>query len=177
MAAQVDAREAEAARHRDVLGGELDEERPALVRARGLALDDREQLVGDDRAGDLPRVERARGGLRQQVDVREHRDRQPVVPQPAQELVVLARVPADLVDREAGAGLDLLPQLEVLRHHLALAPLVVRDDGAEEEVRLVEPRVRPALVAQALVHLREEANRVNPAAGPQTCGSLQAVCN
>ena len=38
MAAEVDTVVAQSARDRDVLGGELDEERPALVRARTLAL-------------------------------------------------------------------------------------------------------------------------------------------
>ena len=87
--------------------------------------------------------------------------RQLLAPDPAQQLVVLARVPADLVDDEARARLDLLPQLEVLRHHLALAPLVVRDDAAEEEVRPVEPRLRPARVRQPLVHLGEEAEQAD----------------
>jgi hypothetical protein len=52
----------------------------------------------------------------------------------------------------------LLAQLEVLRHHLALEALVVGDDTAQEEVRPVEPRVRPARIGQALAHLGEEAD-------------------
>ena len=58
MAAEVDAVEAEPARDRDVLGGQVDEERAALVRARAVALGEREQLVGDDDTRDLPLVER-----------------------------------------------------------------------------------------------------------------------
>ena len=98
-------------------------------------------------------------GPREQIDVGEHRDGQAVAPDPAQQLVVLARVPADLVDDEARARLHLLPELEVLRHHLALAALVVRDDAAEEEVRPVEPGLGLSLVPQPLVHLREEAQQ------------------
>ena len=75
MAAEVDAVEAETARDRDVLCGEVDEERAALVRARAVALGEREQLVGDDDAGDLPRWNARAAGAREQVDVREHRRR------------------------------------------------------------------------------------------------------
>ena len=53
VAAEIDAVEAEAARDRDVLGRQLDEEGSALVRARAVALGEREQLVGDDDSGDL----------------------------------------------------------------------------------------------------------------------------
>ena len=74
MAAEVDAVEAEPARDRDVLGGQVDEERTALVRARAVALGEREQLVGDDDSRDLSLVEGARRRPREEVDVGEHRD-------------------------------------------------------------------------------------------------------
>ena len=75
---------------------------------------------------------------------------------PAQELVVLARVPADLVDDEPRACLGLLAQLEVLRHHLALVALVVRDHTTQEEVGAVEALLRPLRVRQPLVQVGEE---------------------
>ena len=78
---------------------------------------------------------------------------------PAQELVVLARVPADLVDDEACACLRLLAQLEVLRHHLALVALVVRDHAAQEEVGAVEALLRPLRVRQPLVQVGEESEQ------------------
>ena len=56
---------------------------------------------------------------------------------------------------------DLLAELLVLGDHLALVALVVRDDAAEEEVRLREARVRPALVPQPVVHLGEEAQQAD----------------
>ena len=161
VASEVDAVEAEPARDRDVLGGQVDEERTALVRARSVALGEREQLVGDDDSRDLSLVEGACRRPREEIDVGEHRDRQLLAPDPAQQLVVLARVPADLVDDEARTRLDLLPQLEVLRHHLTLAPLVVRHDAAEEEVRPVEPRVGRACIRKPLIHLGEEAEQAD----------------
>ena len=75
MAAEVHAVEAEAARDRDVLGRLVDEEGPALVRARTVALGECEQLVGDDDSRDLPLVEGARCRGREEIDVREHRER------------------------------------------------------------------------------------------------------
>ena len=162
MASEVDAVEAETARDRDVLGRQVDEEGSTLVRARTVALGEREQLVGDDDSGDLSLVEGARRRRREEIDVREHRQRQLLAPDPAQQLVVLARVPADLVDDEARAGLDLLPQLEVLRHHLALAPLVVRHDAAQEEVRPVQPSLVLSFIPEAVVHLGEEAEQRRP---------------
>ncbi len=158
MAAEVDAVEAEAAGHREVLRSEVDEERATLVRARAVALGQLEQAVGDDDPGDLPLVERARRRAREQVDVRQRVELEAVAADPAEELVVLACVPADLVDHEARARPRLLAQLEVLRHHLALVALVVRDDAAEEEVRPLKPRARYALVRKAGVHLGEEVD-------------------
>ena len=162
VAAEVDAVEAKTARDRDVLGRLVDEERTALVRARAVALGECEQLVGDDDSGDLSLVKGARCRRREEIDVRDHRQRQLLASDPPQELVVLACVPADLVDHEARAGLDLLPQLEVLRHHLALAPLVVRDDATEEEIRPVQPSCVLSFIAEAGVHLREEAEQARP---------------
>ncbi len=161
VTAEVDAVEAEPARDGDVLRRHLDEERAALVGARRVPLDQREQLVGHDDAGDLARVERARRRPRQQVHVGEHRRGRRLAPDEAQQLVVLARAPADLVDHEPCSGAQLLLQLEVLRHHLALVPLVIRDDAPEEEVRPVEPHVRPSRVRQPVVHLREEAEQTD----------------
>ena len=123
-----------------------------------MSLGELEQLVGDDDAGDDPAVEGPRRRAREQVDVREDVEVETVAADPAEQLVVLPRVPARLVDDEARARAHLLAQLEVLRHHLALVPLVVRDDAAQEEVRPLQPRVRPARVRQAGVHLGEEAH-------------------
>ena len=81
----------------------------------------------------------------------------------AQQLVVLARVVADLVDHEARAGPDLLGELLVLRDDLALVQLVIGDHAPEEEVRPVEPLVGPRDV-QAGVHVAvelQQADRVD----------------
>ena len=120
-------------------------------------LDEREQLVGHDDARDRTTVERTCGRRREQVDVRERRDRQRLPPDPAQQLVVLARVVADLVDDEPRARRHLLRQLQVLRHDLPLVPLVVRHDAPQEEVRPTQRAVGPPLVVQAHVHLGEHA--------------------
>ncbi len=103
-------------------------------------------------------MERARCRAREQIDVREDVQLEAVPAHPAQELVVLARVPTRLVDDEASTGPRLLAQLEVLGHHLALVALVVRDDTTQEEVRPLKRRVRSTLVEQAGVHLREQAD-------------------
>ena len=59
--AEVDAVEAEPARDREVLGGEIDEERTALVRrSRRARSASCEQRVADDDARDLPGAEDAR---------------------------------------------------------------------------------------------------------------------
>ena len=60
MPAEVDAVEAEPTRDGDVLGGKVDEERPAAVGARAVALGELEQLVANHDARDLPAVEHAR---------------------------------------------------------------------------------------------------------------------
>ena len=146
VAAEVDAVVAEAAHDGEVLRREIDEERAPLVRAGAVSLGQRQQLVGHDDAGDDPAVEGTRGRAREQVDVRENAQVETVATDPANELVVLARVPAGLVDDETGARPHLLAELEVLRHHLALVALVVRDDSAQEEVRPLERRLRPARV-------------------------------
>ena len=62
VASEVDAVEAETARDRNVLGGQVEEERSPLVRACTVAFREREQLVRDDDPRDLPRVEGTRGG-------------------------------------------------------------------------------------------------------------------
>ena len=161
MPAEVDAVVAEPARDREVLGGEIDEERTALVGARTVPFGELEQRVADDDARDLPRAEDPRGATREEVDVRDREEIELLPADVAQELVVLARVPADLLDDEAGAGLRLLAELEVLRHHLPLVALVVRDHAAEEEVRAVEAPPRLALVVEARVHVREEAQEAD----------------
>jgi 6-phosphogluconolactonase len=56
--AEVDTPEAEPARDRDVLGGELDEEGPPLVGRGTVSLDEREQLVIAAEPGLEPFVER-----------------------------------------------------------------------------------------------------------------------
>ena len=75
VAAEVHAVEAEAARDRDVLGSQIDEERSTLVRACTLPLGEREQLVGDDDSRDLSLVKGARCRRREEIDVRDHRQR------------------------------------------------------------------------------------------------------
>ena len=63
-----------------------------------------------------------------------------------------------------GPVLDLLAQLEVLRHHLPLVALVVRDDGAEEERRPLErcsPRPSAASPAFISENMPQEADRVD----------------
>ena len=105
VAAEVDAAEAEAAGDRDLPGGEVDEERAPLVRARAVALGQREQLVGDDHARDPPGVEHARCAGDSRKTFASTGTLEAVAPEPAQQLVVLARVVADLVDHEARAGL------------------------------------------------------------------------
>ena len=52
VASEVDPVEAEAARDGDVLGGQVEEEGTALVRARSVALHECEELVRDDDARD-----------------------------------------------------------------------------------------------------------------------------
>ena len=104
-------------------------------------------------------MERVRRRAGEQVDVRKDVQVETVAADPAKELVVLAGVPAGLVDDEAGARPHLLAQLEVLGHHLAFVPLVVRDDPAQEEVRPLERRGRSAHVRQAHVHIGEEADQ------------------
>ena len=175
MPAEVDAVVAEPARDRDVLRGELDEEGPPSSGLGRVALDEREQLVADDDAGDRPAVEGAGRGTGEQVHVREHREVEALAPDPADELVVLARVPADLLDHEAGTGLRLLAELEVLRHHLALVPLVVRDDAAEEEVRASQPRARPALVAASPSFISENRLR-RPTESMSNTGAARPRC-
>ena len=162
MASEVDAGEAEPAGDRDVLRREVDEEGAPAVGAGRVALDEREQLLAHDDARDPAGMERTRGGPGEHVDVGEHRDRELLTRDPADELVVLAGVPADLVDHEARPGLDLLLQLEVLRHHLALVTLVVRDGAAEEEVGAIEALAGRAVVGEALVHLGEQAEQARP---------------
>ena len=158
VAAEVDAVEAEAANHSKVLRREIDEEGAPLVGARAVSFGQGEQLVGDDDAGDDPAVEGACRRAGEEIDVGEYVQLEAVAADPAEELVVLACVPARLVDDEAGACPYLLAQLEVLRHHLALVQLVVRDDAAGEEVRPLKPRARYALVRKAGVHLGEEVD-------------------
>ena len=150
---------AEPSRDGDVLGGEIDEERAALVGARTLPLRQLEQRVAHDDAGDLPRPEDPRCATGEEVDVRDREEVELLPSDVAQKLVVLAGVPADLLDDEARAGLRLLPELEVLRHHLPLVALVVRDHAAEEEVGAVEAPPGLALVVEAGVHVREEAQK------------------
>ena len=159
--AEVDAVVAEPAHDRDVLRGQLDEERQALVGARALPLRELEQRVAHDDARDLAAAKRPGGGGREEVHVRDRGERQAVAPDPAEQLVVLAHVPADLVDDEACPRLRLPPELEVLGHHLPLVALVVRDHAPQEEVRLLEPRLRPPLVAQPGVHLGEEVEEAH----------------
>ena len=120
-------------------------------------------------ARDAARVEDAGGARREQEDVGEHRHVERVERQPAEELVVLARVVADLVDDETGAVLDLLPQLEVLRHHLPLVALVVGDDAAEEEVGLPERslrRRRPSFMSENIRSRPTESMSKTGAAAP-----------
>src|SRR6188472_4711588 len=111
-----------------MLRRKVDEERTALVRARAVMLGQLEQAVRDDDPGDLALVERARRRAREQVDVRQGMELEAVAPDPAEQLVVLPYVPADLVDHEPRPRVRLSAELEVLRHHLALVPLVIRDD-------------------------------------------------
>ena len=148
LASEIDTAKAEPARDRNLLGSQVEEERAIPLLGQG------EQLVCDDDAGDPSGVEDPCRPRREHVDVREDRHVETVQGHPAQELVVLACVVADLVDHEAGAVLDLLAQLEILRHDLTLVSLVVRDDTAEEEVRR-----SCQSVLTALVHVGEHAQQ------------------
>ena len=95
----------------------------ALVRARAVALGMREELVGHDDPRDDPAAECPCRGTGEQEHVGDRVEVEAVVAHPAQELVVLPRVPAGLVDDEARTGLRLLAELLVLRDHLALVLL------------------------------------------------------
>src|SRR5207249_1491210 len=100
VTAEIHAVEAEAACNRDVPRSELHEEGSALVPARGLALDELEQRIVDRDARNRAPAKRARRGAGEEIDVREGIELETVAPDPAHELVVLARVPTDLVDDE-----------------------------------------------------------------------------
>ena len=103
-------------------------------------------------------MESTRRGSREEVDVRQRVERGAVPADPPQQLVVLAHVPADLVDHEPRARPGLLAELEVLRHHLTLVALVVRHHAAEEEIGAVEAHVGLPGVREPVVHLGEEAD-------------------
>ena len=108
VAPDVRAPEPEPAGDRDLLRGQLEQERTAAVFRRRLPLDELEQLVRDDRPRDPAGGEDLRRPGGEGIDVREYRHAQLVQLEPAEKLVVLARVVADLVDHERGAVLDLL---------------------------------------------------------------------
>ena len=124
-----------------------------------MALRQLEQRVAHDDARDLPRPEDPRCTTGEEIDVRDREEIELLLSDVAQELVVFPRVPADLLDDEARAGLCLLPELEVLRHDLPFVALVVRDHASEEEVGAVEAPPWLALVLEARVHVREEAQK------------------
>ena len=81
----------------------------------------------------------------------------------ADQLVVLARVVADLVDHEARARPRFFGELLVLGNDLTFVELVVGDHAAQEEVGLLEPFVRLGDV-QPGIHVAvqlEQADRVD----------------
>ena len=171
VARQVGAPEAHAPGDRDLLRGELEEERLALVRPACRLLDHREELVGDDAAGDRVLVEEASHRPRQDVHVGEDRQLDPVEPHPAQQLVPLPAVVAELRDHEVGPDPGLEVELEVLEDDLGLEALERRDRRPQVEPRGVGLAIRPRLVDEVVVE-REEAHRVDvehglrQAAGP-----------
>jgi hypothetical protein len=130
---QVDPAVAEAARHDQLPGRELEEERTALVRPGYPPLDEREQFVRDHASRHAPLVKRPSDPAVQDVDVGDGRDREAVAAHHAQQLVLLARVVADLADHEGSAAAHLERQLEVLGDQLALEALDVGHGAAEEE--------------------------------------------
>ena len=156
QAAEIDAAVAEAARDRHLLGGQLQEECLALVRRRRLPLGQLQQLRQHHHAGDFSRLEEARRRAAQDIHVGHRRHLQVVRGHVAQQLVLLAGIPADLADDEPRAMGDLLGQLEVLRHHLALVPLVVVDHRAQEKARR---RQGAPAAADAGVHGGEHAQQ------------------
>ena len=132
----------------------------------GLALStlrQREQAVGDDDAGNPSGMEGARRRAGEEEDVGQAADREILARDVPDQLVVLARVVADLVDHEPRAGPRLLGQLLVLGDHLTLVELVVGDHAAQEEVGLLEPFAGLGDV-QSGVHVAvqlEQADRVD----------------
>ena len=116
----------------------------------------------DRHARDPAGVEDARRRPREDEHVRQQADRQPLLADPLQQLVVLAGVVADLVHDEPGAVLHLLAQLQQLRHDLVLVALVVRRHRAEEELRALDlsPSV-PAVDDRPLVHVAVHAQQAD----------------
>ena len=98
-----------------------------------MLLRDGEQFVGDFDAGDAASVKEAGHAAGQDEDVGDDWNLEAVQGHVLEQFVLLAGVVADLVDDEAGAGVDLFSQLEILRHDLGFEPLVVVDYSAEKK--------------------------------------------
>ena len=160
VAAEIDALVAEATHDGEVLRGEIDEEGPALVRDLPPC---RSASASNSSVTTMPGMtprRKARAAVleRTYTFARTCRSSPSRLIQRTSSSSLRVFQPTWLITNRAPAR-DLLPQLEVLRHHLALVQLVVRDDSAQEEVGSLEPRVGPAHVGQAGVHVREEADQ------------------
>lgn len=134
MASQVHAPIPEAASDGALLGGKFQKKASAAVWRTGMLFRQGQQFVRDSDAGDLSRVKVARGGCAEYEDIGHNGNLKTVRRHVFEQLVHLPRVVADLIDNESGAGLNLLGQLEILRHDLGFQPLIIRDHGAGEKI-------------------------------------------
>ena len=152
--------EAEPTRDANVLCRQFDEELPTLVGRCSLPFDELEQIVRHDHSGNRSAMKRACRTAREEIDARQHRERKLFTPDPAQKLIVLAHVPADLIDDESSARHRFLSKLQILRHDFSLVALVIRHDTSEEEVGRVEVSTRPR-VGQSVVHVGEQCEQAD----------------
>ncbi len=135
LARDVDAGIAQAPGDRHLLGRELEEGSPALVRCCRLSLDPRPQAVAEPDARDAVGIEDAGHAPRQDVDRGHQRDRSRLGHVPPQQLGPATRVIPDLGDGQVRSGAHLHRELEVLRHQVRLERLEGVDGTAHREAQ------------------------------------------